>query len=614
MTYQVQRIQVEEGFLDGLDVHLLPGLNVLIGGRGTGKTSLIELLRYCLGAPAFTTDARERAHQHAISVLQGGKVTVTLSDGEDMVVVTRAAADSTPRSAGPVPRLTVLAQTEIEAVGAKEEGRLHLIDRCRSDAEVTISEAASVIAELRAQTAEISAVISQLAVTEDQLKSLEGVPAALAEATSKQEELMTTIAANEEDRKQLEQLQVANVTLVVRADLYERVRGSLLASRDQLRAFGTSQLRIEEWPEQAGPDDLLSPVRDATSSAVSKLSEVLKDLDAAIESTSNLTAENEEERTKVDEASRILRQKLSSLQEGAGAITRTVNDLREKEGQLKALIDVRDSHRERLVTLIDSRRVTYEHLDELRDRRFQSRKAIADSISEKLTPQVRVSVTRAARKQNLVQAIASQLRGSGLHRSTLAPLLAAKLAPIELIEAVEKSEAGLIAEAAEIPLDRAAAVVDQLRRGDTSSIVSAAIEDRVDLFLLDGAKYKPQNEMSIGQRCTTVLPILLAEGADVLVVDQPEDHLDNAYITATLVEALRERTPNQQVLFSSHNANIPVLGEAARVILMESDGKRGFATHSGGLDNPETVDAVTSVMEGGIEAFRARAEFYGVTS
>jgi hypothetical protein len=477
---------------------------------------------------------------------------------------------------------------------------------------VTIAAAASVIAELRAQTAEISSAISQLAITEDHLRNLEGVPAALAAATSKQEELMTTIAANEEDRKQLEQLQVASVTLVVRTDLYERVRASLIASRDQLRAFGTRQLQIEEWPDQAGPKDLLGPVREATSNAASRVFEALKELDAAIESTVSLTAGNEKKRTQIDEASRILRQKLSSLQEGAGAVTRTVNDLREKEGQFKALVDVRESHRARLSDLIECRSVTYERLDELRDRRFQSRKAIADSISEKLAPQVRVSVTRAARKQNLVQAIASELRGSGLHRSTLAPLLAAKLAPIELVEAVERSEAGVIAEAAEIPLDRAAAVVDQLRRGDTSSIVSAPVEDRVDLLLLDGAQYKTQNEMSIGQRCTTVLPILLAEGADVLVVDQPEDHLDNAYITATLVEALRERTPNQQVLFSSHNANIPVLGEAASVILLESDGKRGFATHSGGLDDPKTVEAVTSVMEGGIDAFRSRAEFYGV--
>ena len=47
----IERVQVEEGFLDGLDLRFTKGLNVLIGPRGSGKTSVIELIRFCLGAP-----------------------------------------------------------------------------------------------------------------------------------------------------------------------------------------------------------------------------------------------------------------------------------------------------------------------------------------------------------------------------------------------------------------------------------------------------------------------------------------------------------------------------------------------------------------------------------
>ena len=53
----IERVQVDEGFLDGLDLELVPGLNVIIGARGTGKTSLLELIRFALGAPAFTEQA-----------------------------------------------------------------------------------------------------------------------------------------------------------------------------------------------------------------------------------------------------------------------------------------------------------------------------------------------------------------------------------------------------------------------------------------------------------------------------------------------------------------------------------------------------------------------------
>ena len=94
-------------------------------------------------------------------------------------------------------------------------------------------------------------------------------------------------------------------------------------------------------------------------------------------------------------------------------------------------------------------------------------------------------------------------------------------------------------------------------------------------------------------------------------MDQPEDHLDNAFVASTLVPSLRQRGESDQYIVTTHNANIPVLGEAQRVVVMDSDGERGFARHQGPLDDPETVDAVTSILEGGAAAFARRARFYG---
>jgi hypothetical protein len=94
-------------------------------------------------------------------------------------------------------------------------------------------------------------------------------------------------------------------------------------------------------------------------------------------------------------------------------------------------------------------------------------------------------------------------------------------------------------------------------------------------------------------------------------VDQPEDHIDNAFIADTLIQSVLARDPKSQILFSSHNANIPVLGNANHVIQLGSDGKRGFALTSDGLETAEVVKAITSVMEGGLQAFEKRQSFYG---
>ena len=65
----IERVQIEEGFLDGLDVSFKRGLNVVIGERGTGKTSLIELIRFCLMAEGYTPESAKRSRDHALSIL-----------------------------------------------------------------------------------------------------------------------------------------------------------------------------------------------------------------------------------------------------------------------------------------------------------------------------------------------------------------------------------------------------------------------------------------------------------------------------------------------------------------------------------------------------------------
>src|SRR4051812_22058647 len=130
----ISRLTVEdEGFLARLDLKFAPGLNVIIGARGTGKTSIIELIRFCLDAGGFTEDAVIRGRQQAMAVLGGGAVTVEMTDPTSglKTLITRTFSGQLVGSSSSAVRATVLAQNEIEAVGAQAAGRLHLIDRFR---------------------------------------------------------------------------------------------------------------------------------------------------------------------------------------------------------------------------------------------------------------------------------------------------------------------------------------------------------------------------------------------------------------------------------------------------------------------------------------------------
>ena len=149
-----------------------------------------------------------------------------------------------------------------------------------------------------------------------------------------------------------------------------------------------------------------------------------------------------------------------------------------------------------------------------------------------------------------------------------------------------------------------------MREGGIGDIATCLIEDSVDFYLLDGTEFKELSHLSTGQRCTVILPIVLEHRDRIIIVDQPEDHIDNAFIAETLIKSIRNRSNNSQIIFTTHNANIPVLGEADRVIYMASDGRRGYVKLEQSLEHKDTVSAINSVMEGGKEAFETRAKFY----
>ena len=606
----IERVQIEDGFLDGVDIRFAEGLNVLIGARGTGKTSLIELIRFALGATAFTEDAERRGNQQALSVLQGGQVTLVLRDGDDRFTVVRGARDEAPRSTRLIPPVTVLAQSEIEAVGAQATGRLQLIDRFllnRRDAE---RQQRNLISTLRSLTAEIGAIRDELHSLNEQALGMQSVRTERPEALAEQQDLLKSIAATAKDRMELADLQARATVLGVRNAMYERTAVTLNSFHSELIRVADGFWEIEEWPDSAGANDLLKEVKGRRAEAAQALRNTIGIIESAETEVQELINQNTGDRLITDEKARVSRRTLDELQAGAGALTRKVETLTEHEAQLTALENLAKYRAAKVAELQAMRRSSFEELETIRTERFESRIQVANSLRSELGPEIEVEVVESGMTTGYANIIAAALRGSGLHYNTLAPLFATHMSPLEFVEAVESSDVQAITEAVDVAPERAINVIAYLRQRNLTDVIAAPVEDTVELSLLDGVDYKDSDNLSIGQRCTVVLPVLFSGHGELLIIDQPEDHLDNAFITETLVERLRVRRAGDQFILASHNANIPVLGEADLVIRLGSDGRRGFVEHAGKLNAPATVKAITSVMEGGVEAFERRATFY----
>jgi hypothetical protein len=278
---------------------------------------------------------------------------------------------------------------------------------------------------------------------------------------------------------------------------------------------------------------------------------------------------------------------------------------------LESLRAVIAEKRSSLAELVRRRDAALEQLEKIREERFAQRDKIANRLSRDLGPRLRVEVERAGQSQVYASAIADVLRGSGLKYGELSIQLAERVSPRELLEAAERSDFESLAAASDMSKERAARLLAYLREsGSLAALATSRVEDNVSFQLLDGRDYKQLTDLSTGQRCTVVLPLILEHADRILMIDQPEDHIDNAFIVDTLIKSVLRRPSSSQLIVSTHNANIPVLGEARRVVHLGSDGSRGYVENSAPLDDPQIVKAITTLMEGGADAFERRAKFY----
>jgi ABC-type enterochelin transport system ATPase subunit len=123
---------------------------------------------------------------------------------------------------------------------------------------------------------------------------------------------------------------------------------------------------------------------------------------------------------------------------------------------------------------------------------------------------------------------------------------------------------------------------------------------------------KALKQHSLGQRASALMLFVLSQqDNDVVIIDQPEDDLDNQTIYDDVIKMLTKLKPSTQFIFATHNANIPVLGDAEQVVCCRYDDQK-TELFSGSIDNKQVQQQIVSIMEGGQEAFDKRKQVYEV--
>lgn len=155
-------------------------------------------------------------------------------------------------------------------------------------------------------------------------------------------------------------------------------------------------------------------------------------------------------------------------------------------------------------------------------------------------------------------------------------------------------------------------MVRELDDEQMSRLETLVPDDQIDVL------YKPNGSngfrsivsASAGQKTTAVLTYILSQGSIPLLLDQPEDDLDNRLVCDLVVEKIKQIKENRQVIVITHNANIPVIGDAEYIVSMDSNSKYLKIHTEGMLESAPVKKEICEIMEGGEDAFKLRALRY----
>ncbi|WP_211206632.1 ATP-binding protein [Wenxinia marina] len=483
-----------------------------------------------------------------------------------------------------------------------------MLDGFLGDQRSIAAAEADAIATVRSVTAEADAMRKDIEKLNAQLSELPSIEDQLAQLAPHEQQLAALSAVAQAKAEQLNALSDTISVKGVASAAVQRFRAAVAKWRDALAPV-QAMAAAEVWPANAGAD-ALGDVRTRVATAHRYIAAALEELAAVEATTGQIASRFEAEKIGYEDQARALRRDIEGFQTGAGDIARRGHALRERKAQLESLRGVLSTRIAAMQSAAARRSAALDVLEAARTQRYEARAQAANRLNQVLGPRIRVAIMRGGLTNAFAATLTDALRGSGLRYNDMVGTLAQRISPRELLEAVENDDYDLVATRGSLSLDRAAKTVLALKEADLGSIATVPVEDYVTFSLLDGADHKDIADLSTGQRCTVILPLVLRHVDRLLIVDQPEDHIDNAFIADTLIKAILARPANGQLIFSTHNANIPVLGNADFVVQLESDGRRGFPLVAAPLSSANVVQAISSVMEGGAEAFRRRAAFY----
>ncbi len=589
---QLREVRFDGGALDGITVPFSASLNCLIGPRGNGKSAVIECLRHALG---FREGADERYKAGLVDRMlsPAGKVVVEAVDefgrvvqverertGQPSVYLDGQYRDISPGSV--LKDILYFGQKDLSA--RSESFDESFLDKLLAD-------------RIDPRRQEEAALIEGIRQAAQQLKET-------LEATEK-------IAALQKEKNELEaQLQVfvdkGVDKKLAEMTLFDADRQAIMYWQQALKELGTNLKESVDWSEADASFPTLKSKRTEASEA--DLTAAKAKSDAAKSNTQSALNSLREAFASVSDALQKLTPVQEEMKREVAQLQKTLKEpqldlelFRKKKARLDQLVKLLAAGSQRAKTEQAVRDLLGAAVAKLHDfwrERFGERETEVRRLERELPPEIRIQTSFKGKRSVFGEFLRSKFRGSGLQAASYEAMENTFLDGRELYQSRTELEKHLS--------ENAAAKVRTMLLEHLADFTSFRTPDETVILF----HQKPLGDYSLGQRATVILHILMhLQRHPVILIDQPEDDLDNETLYSHFIRQLLDRKELTQFIFATHNPNIPVLGDAEQAIVCRKEGEK-FSFEHGSIDDKEIQQRIVTVMEGGEDAFRRRKEIY----
>src|SRR5215469_5935439 len=620
----VEKIEITGGFLPGLSIQLPQGLTCIIGARGSGKSTLAEALRFAVCG--LSSAPKQCADLVQANLAGGALVTIAaLADGSNRYTIKRGlkqnpvlltsdgrAINTVDLDRGTFLPLDAYSSLEIEAIADEALGhkRRHLLDELRSEQmrsiHLSLAESARALETNADRIRTTRRTIDDLTEQIEELGDVRARLSALGPSDRESAEDFVQLSRQQQlDQRELAKLDSADRDLKTLGETLERLR------REAQQVFAA---RLTE--EQSANAETMRRYDKLLAASMAPVEKNLSAIQTRIREAQGAVAEARQSVAEIHTSHAGDLARLTAVNQAASEQARVRASLEQQVAKLEALEQQRVELNAESNALFERRKSLKTDHILMRDKVSTMRDEVASELQDEAGERVRIRVMRNADHLSYQEMLMEGLKGARVRNQNeiLATLM--QLRPEQLAQLLQSNDLDSFEELTHFGRERSLKILDAFRESvDPLTLEITAIEDRIAIeFNVSTAgrpHFKDASDLSRGQKCTALLPILLARRDNPLIIDQPEDNLDNHFIFETVVNAVQRMKKRRQMIFITHNANIPVLAEAELVLVMTSDGRVGAIEKGGTVD--ECREQIIDLLEGGREAFELRSKRYAAS-